>query len=48
MIDHKYSKTNLTIFFKLQEGIKNVFDEAIIAAFEPPPPPKRTYACQLV
>ena len=48
MIDRKYSKTNLTIFFKLQEGLKNVFEEAIIAALELQPQPKRKSACQLI
>ena len=32
---------------KLQEGLKNVFDEAIIAAMEPPPPPKKSF-CKLI
>ena len=48
MIDYKYSKTNVTIDLKLQEGLKNVFDEAIIAAMEPPAPPKKNFGCQLI
>jgi len=31
-----------------QEGLKNVFDEAIIAAMEPPAPPKKHFGCQLI
>jgi len=31
-----------------QEGLKNVFDEAIIAAMEPPPPPKKIGLCKLI
>lgn len=27
--------------FVLQKGLKNVFDEAILAALEPPEPPKK-------
>ena len=48
MRDYTWSKTNVTITFKLQEGLKNVFDEAIIAAMEPPAPPKKNFGCQLI
>lgn len=27
--------------FRFQKGLKNVFDEAILAALEPPEPPKK-------
>ena len=37
-----------TINLKLQEGLKNVFDEAIIAAMEPPAPPTKNFGCQLI
>ncbi len=32
---------NVVFFPALQKGLKNVFDEAILAALEPPEPPKR-------
>ena len=34
-------------FFLLQKGLKNVFDEAILAALEPPEQPKKRKCCIL-
>ena len=34
-------------FFTLQKGLKNVFDEAILAALEPPEP-KKSRKCQVL
>ena len=48
MMDYKHSETNVTMILKLQEGLKNVFDEAIIAAMEPPAPPKKAFGCELI
>jgi len=31
----------ILIFYYLQKGLKNVFDEAILAALEPPEPVKK-------
>ncbi len=33
--------------FELQKGLKNVFDEAILAALEPPELPKKRKCCLL-
>jgi cell division control protein 42 len=36
-----FQVSNLHILFTLQKGLKNVFDEAILAALEPPEPAKK-------
>ena len=50
MIDHKYYKTNLIL--QLQEGLENIFDEAVIGAIERQQPglspAKRKSACKLM
>ena len=42
-IKMKFEHFFLTLLFDyiLQKGLKNVFDEAILAALEPPEPPKK-------
>ena len=42
-IKMKFEQFFLTLLFDyiLQKGLKNVFDEAILAALEPPEPPKK-------
>lgn len=37
----KFSSSVLQLSLKLQKGLKNVFDEAILAALEPPEPAKK-------
>ena len=41
------SRNLFNTILTLQEGLKNVFDEAIIAAMNPPPPPKKSI-CTLI
>lgn len=36
-----YDKSHMCFFFCFQKGLKNVFDEAILAALEPPEPTKK-------
>lgn len=40
-------KLPLSLFAPFQKGLKNVFDEAILAALEPPEP-KKTRRCVLL
>ena len=42
LLSRQVGVPNIVVFFPaVQKGLKNVFDEAILAALEPPEPPKR-------
>ena len=43
-----YAQTDTFLTFVMQKGLKNVFDEAILAALEPPEPPKKKTKCLLL